>query len=64
MVKAISLTYIFQVMYVLVFYLANISGERLHDHWSSGLNLSQTNQKMLSTASHLLVFPKLVYQNQ
>ena len=36
-VKVISLPNIFQVLYVLCFRWAKISGERLQDHWSSGL---------------------------
>ena len=35
-VKVISLPYIFPGFVCLVLYLANISGERLQDHWSSG----------------------------
>ena len=41
-VKVISLTYIFQVLYVLCFTNVKISGERLQDQWSSGL-ISQNN---------------------
>ena len=33
----VSLTYIFQVLYVLCFFLDKISGELLQDHWSSGI---------------------------
>ena len=31
-----------QVLYDLCFYLAQITGECLQDHWSSGLNLDQS----------------------
>ena len=37
-VKVISLPYVFQVLYVLCFTNVKISGERLQDHWSSGLH--------------------------
>ena len=36
------LTLFFQVLYILCLYEAHISGERLQDHWSSGLNLQVT----------------------
>ena len=36
-VKVISLPYIFPGFVCFVLYLAKISGERLQDHWSSGL---------------------------
>ena len=37
-VKVISLPYIFPGFVCFVLYLAKISGERLQDHWSSGLD--------------------------
>ena len=41
-VKVISLPYIFLVVYVLCFTrIYKISGERLQDHWSSGLCMLQ-----------------------
>ena len=36
-VKVISLPYIFEGFVCFVLYLDKISGERLQDHWSSGL---------------------------
>ena len=36
-VKVIFDLYFYQVLYVLCLYKAQISGERLQDHWSSGL---------------------------
>ena len=38
------LTLFFQVLYVLCLYEAKISGERLQDHWSSGLFLAILNE--------------------
>ena len=35
--QAHFLTLFFQVLYILCLYEAQISGERLQDHWSSGL---------------------------
>ena len=36
-VKVISLPYVFPGFVCVVLYLAKISGERLQDHWSSGI---------------------------
>ena len=54
-VKVISLPYIFQVLYVLCFTNAKISGERLQDHWSSGLGL-KVHLRQMSKCNTLHIF--------
>ena len=43
--------HIFPGFVCFVLYLAKISGERLHDHWSSGITDGQRNEAFIKTLS-------------
>ena len=54
------LTLFFQVLYVLCLYMAQISGERLQDHWSSGFIFTFLAKKILFYAIRFSNMPKAV----
>ena len=47
--RSSSLTLFFQVLYILCLYEAQISGERLQDHWSSGINVVFNGRSPIQT---------------